>query len=31
MKTTVFFIETITLCPDGNHYEGRFTLIATNP
>lgn len=24
-------IETITLCPDGNHYEGRFTLIATDP
>ncbi len=24
-------IETITLAPDGNHYEGRFTLIATNP
>jgi hypothetical protein len=23
-------IETITLCPDGNHYEGRFTLIATD-
>lgn len=24
-------IETITLSPDGNHYEGWFTLIATNP
>jgi hypothetical protein len=23
-------VETITLCPDGNHYEGRFTLTATN-
>ena len=24
-------IETITLSPDGNHYEGQFTLIATDP
>ena len=23
-------VESITLCPDGNHYEGRFTLTATN-